>query len=182
MRQLFALLLAALFPAAQAQISPPAGGSGTVTSVGVSSTGSTISVSGSPVTTTGTINTDINLSHANTWAASQAGSITTLSISTATFTPDASNNHYKMVLVHASCPCTLANPSPSFVAGTSGVIEVQQSSSGSDTIGTYGSSYIAPSGTATITLSTGANAIDALAYFVIDSTHIMLIPSLNFSH
>jgi hypothetical protein len=134
-------------------------------------------------TATGTSGATIPLLNAaNTWSNSQAGSITTLAISTATFTPDASNNHYKLTLVHASCPCTLANPSPSFVAGTSGVIEVVQSATGSDTIGTWGSSYMAPSGTSAITLSTGASAVDVLAYFVIDSTHILLIPSLNFSH
>ena len=134
-------------------------------------------------TATGTSGATIPLLNAaNTWSNSQAGSITTLSISGSTFTPDASNNHYKITLVHASCPCTLANPSPSFVAGTSGVIEVVQSSSGSDTIGTWGSSYLAPGGTSTITLSTGANAIDVLSYFVVDSTHILLSPSLNYSH
>jgi hypothetical protein len=134
-------------------------------------------------TATGTSGATIPLLNgANTWSNSQAGSITTLAISTATFTPDASNNHYKLTLVHASCPCTFANPSPSFVAGTSGVIEIVQSSTGSDTIGTWGSSYLAPSGTSAIVLSTAANAIDVLAYFVIDSTHILLIPSLNFSH
>lgn len=110
------------------------------------------------------------------------GSVTTLSISTATFTPDGSNNHYYMQLVHASCPCTLANPSQTPVAGTTGVIEVQQSSTGSDTIGTWGSQYMAPGGTSSITLSTGANAIDVLSYFVVDSTHILLVPSLNFTH
>jgi hypothetical protein len=62
------------------------------------------------------------------------------------------------------------------------VIEVIQSSTGSDTIGTYGSQFEAPGGTASIVLSTGANAVDTLSYFVLDSTHILLIPSLNFSH
>jgi hypothetical protein len=118
----------------------------------------------------------------NTWGASQAGSITTLSISTATFTPDGSNNHYVMTLSHAACPCTLANPSPAFVAGTSGTIEIIQSATGSDTIGTWGSQYMAPGGTASIVLSTGANAIDVLSYFAVDSTHVLLIPSLNYSH
>lgn len=130
----------------------------------------------------GTSGGGAQLNVANTWTASQAGSITTLSISTATFTPNASNNHYYVLLVHASCPCTLANPSPNFVAGTSGIIEVQQSSTGSDTIGTWGSSYMSPGGTSTIALSTAANAVDALAYYVIDSTHILLFPTTNFSH
>lgn len=118
----------------------------------------------------------------NTYSAAQAASITSLTISTSTFTPDGSNNHYYIQLVHASCPCTLANPSVSFIPGTSGVIEVQQSATGSDTISTYGSSYLAPGGVATITLSGGANAIDVLSYYVIDSTHILLVPSLNFQH
>jgi hypothetical protein len=122
------------------------------------------------------------LNAANVWSNQQSGSVTTLAISTATFTPDGSNNHYKLTLVHASCPCTLANPSATPVAGTSGTIEVIQSSTGSDTIGTWGSQYMAPSGTSSIVLSTGANAIDVLSYFVVDSTHILIIPSLNFSH
>ena len=134
-------------------------------------------------TATGTSGATIPLLNAaNTWSNSQAGSVTTLSISGSTFTPDASNNHYKITLVHASCPCTLANPSPNFVAGTTGVIEIVQSATGSDTIGTYGTSYLAPSGTSSIALSTSANAIDVFAYFVIDSTHILLIPSYNYSH
>jgi hypothetical protein len=122
------------------------------------------------------------LNAANVWSNQQSGSVTTLAISTATFTPDGSNNHYKLTLVHASCPCTLANPSATPVAGTSGTIEVIQSATGSDTIGTWGSQYMAPSGTSSIVLSTGANAIDVLSYFVVDSTHILIIPSLNFSH
>ena len=261
---------------------PPGATSGTVTSVGVSTPSSTLSVGGTnPVTGAGTISIDINLSHANTWAAKQSfgsgdlalngatsgsitvnaaatagsntitlpagttdfsatggtsqvikqtsvggaftvaqlacgdlsnagsacqvatgtsgatvpllnaanvwsnqqsASITTLAIATSTFTPDGTNNNYKITLVHASCPCTLANPSATPVAGTSGVIQVIQSATGSDTIGTWGSDYEAPGGTSAIVLSTGANAVDTLAYFVVDSTHILLVPSLNFSH
>jgi hypothetical protein len=134
-------------------------------------------------TATGTSGATIPLLNAaNVWSNQQSGSVTTLSISTATFTPDGTNNHYKLTLVHASCPCTLANPSATPVAGTSGTIEVIQSATGSDTIGTWGSQYMAPSGTSSIVLSTGANAIDVLSYFVVDSTHILIIPSLNFSH
>ncbi len=131
----------------------------------------------------GTSGTNLGLLNtANVYSAQQSASITTLSISTATFTPDGSNNDYAITLVHASCPCTLANPSATPVAGTHGLITVKQSSTGSDTIGTWGSQYEAPGGTSTITLSTGANAQDVLAYFVQDSTHILLVPSLNFSH
>lgn len=47
------------------------GGGGSVTSVGLSSTGSSLTISGSPITTSGTINADLNLAHANTWTAGQ---------------------------------------------------------------------------------------------------------------
>lgn len=119
----------------------------------------------------------------NAWTAQQSNSITTLSISTATFTPDGSNNNYKLTLVHASCPCTLANPSVTPVAGTSGVIEVIQSSTGSDAITTWGSDYIYAGGTSTIAFSSGASVPDFLSYYVIDSTHILLsTAALNATH
>jgi hypothetical protein len=123
-----------------------------------------------------------SLSGKNTWSAQQSVTPTTLSISTATFTPDGSSNNYSITLVHASCPCTLANPSATPVAGTAGQIIVKQSATGSDTIGTWGSQYQAPGGTSTITLSTAANAVDVLSYYVLDSTHVLLVPALNFSH
>jgi hypothetical protein len=119
---------------------------------------------------------------ANVWSAQQSSSITTLSISTATFTPDGTNNDYAITLVHASCPCTLANPSATPVAGTSGQIIVKQSSTGSDVVSTWGSQYQAPGGTASIVLSTAANAVDVLSYLVQDSTHILILPAYNFSH
>lgn len=109
------------------------------------------------------------------WPAAQRGAVSTLTISTATFTPsfDAANN-FKLTLVNASCPCTLANPSTTPVAGQSGVIEIIQSSTGSDTIGTWGSSYVTAGGVATVTLSVAANATDFLPYYVVDATHIVL--------
>jgi len=68
-------------------------------------------------------------------------------------------------------------------AGTSGVFIVRQSSSGSDTFGSYGTSYVAAGGTAALTFSTGANAIDVWSYFVIDSTHIVLsVGAQNVTH
>lgn len=47
------------------------GTSGTVTSVGLSSTNSTLSIGSTPITTNGTITADINLAHANIWTALQ---------------------------------------------------------------------------------------------------------------
>lgn len=121
-----------------------------------------------------------------TWNQTQSNSIKTLSISTVTFTPDASQNNYKIVLTSAcaSAACILANPSASFTAGQAGTIEVVQPASGGPAaFGTYGSSYISAGGTSTITYSTGANAIDLWSYFTIDSTHILLSQgALNASH
>lgn len=115
---------------------------------------------------------------------SQRATLQTISISTATFTPNFDTGaDFLVVLVHASCPCTLANPSTTAVAGQHGIIYVVQSSTGSDTIGTWGSQYLSAGGTSTITLSTGANAIDVLSYAVKDSTHIVLsMGAANVSH
>lgn len=118
----------------------------------------------------------------NVWTGQQSGTPITLTISTATFTPTGASNNYSLTLVHASCPCTLANPSATPVAGTGGQIVVKQSSSGSDVISTWGSDYEASGGTSGLTLSTGANAVDILAYYVRDSTHIELSLLPNFFH
>jgi hypothetical protein len=96
----------------------------------------------------------------------------TPALSTATFTPDFStSNHFKFVLVHASCPCTVANPL-NVVPGQSGVIKVTQSSTGSDAV-TWGSEFKFAGATAP-TLSTGASASDYFGYWVDDSTHIVI--------
>jgi hypothetical protein len=88
----------------------------------------------------------------------------TLTISTATFTPVAvASNTYRVVLVHASCPCTIANPSGSAVDGQKLLLEVWQSATGSDTVGTWGTNY--DFGTAgSPTLSTGASKGDLLGF------------------
>lgn len=87
-----------------------------------------------------------------------------LTISTATFTPTAEgSNDYRVVLVHASCPCTIANPSGTLTDGGKFTLEVWQSSTGSDTVGTWGSDY--DFGTAGApTLSTGINKGDVLGF------------------
>lgn len=46
--------------------------SGSVTSVGLSDTNSTLTVTGSPITTAGTINATLNLAHANAWTGLQS--------------------------------------------------------------------------------------------------------------
>lgn len=124
-----------------------------------------------------------NTNQTQVFSGQQTNAVTTLSIATATFTPDGTNNNYKLTLIHASCPCTLANPSATPVAGTSGVLVIVQSATGSDLITTWGSQYVYQGGTSTIALSTAANAVDVLSYYVIDSTHILLTPgALNATH
>lgn len=173
-------------------------GSGTVTSVSVT-TANGVSGSVATATTTPAITltlgaitpTTVNgvtiptatdtaalLGTTQTYTKSQRVSPVTDSISTATFTPDfsASNNH-NITLVHASCPCTLANPT-NIVAGQSGQIVVNQSATGSDLINTYGGDYVFTNNSAP-TLSAGANATDVLSYYVIDSTHIRLSPVIS---
>ncbi len=110
---------------------------------------------------------------AQTFTAAQATSTETPTISTATFTPAGTKQNIRIVLIHASCPCTLANYS-TVTAGQSGMLEIVQSSTGSDTIGTWGSKYFYVGGTSAITLSTGANAVDFLPYYI-DSTGTNII-------
>lgn len=64
----------------------------------------------------------------------------------------------------------LNNPT-GVTTGQSGIILIQQDQSGSKTVG-FGSHWDFPSATAP-TLSTGANALDALTYFVRSSTSIV---------
>lgn len=93
-------------------------------------------------------------------------------LSTSTFTPNfSSGNHFDFVLVHASCPCTIAAPT-NITAGQSGIIEIDQSSTGSDTV-SWNSVYKF-AGAAAPTLSTSANASDFFGYYVKDSSHIIV--------
>lgn len=64
---------------------------------------------------------------------------------------------------------TLANPT-NIVAGQSGIIVITQNGTGSNTLA-YGSYFKFPSGSAP-TLTTTANAVDVLAYYVESSTRI----------
>lgn len=141
----------------------------------VEADGSTITASG------GVISAAVSKTASQTFSGEQRNAITTLTISTATFTPDNSNNNYKIGLTSA-CPCTIANPTTT-TAGAAGVIEVDQDGTGSRTIGTWGSQYIAPGGVATLTLTTAASAKDFFSYLVLDATHILIVPGgLNASH
>lgn len=122
------------------------------------------------------------LANANTWTNRQANCTTTLTISGSTFTPDGTCNNYKIVLVHASCPCTLANPSVD-LTGVDGRIQFVQSATGSDAITTWGSNYKISGGTGAIAFSTAANAIDVMSMAGISSSEDDLVgPSTNLAH
>lgn len=127
---------------------------------------------------TGTL-AELNL--AQTFTATQSVGVETISAATSILTPSGDKNDYIVTLVHANQPFTLANMSNVPPADTRGIIKIIQSSAGGDAITTYGASYKSPGGTSTITLSSGANAIDIFDY-VSDGTSIFLIPHLNFSH
>lgn len=147
-----------------ANLTGPITSSGNATSIGAQTgTGSTFAMSASP-TFTGTVGA----------AAITATSLVTgtfflsppsaLTISTATFTPvSVGANTFRVVLIHASCPCTIANPSGSASDGERFLIEIWQSSTGSDTIGTWGTNYDFGAVGAP-TLSTGANKGDLLGF------------------
>lgn len=139
--------------------------------------------------TSATVNTGTSgatiplLNGLNVWSGSQRGTLQTVTPSGATYTPNFDTGSDFLLTLTASCPCTLANPSTTPVAAQHGVIYIVQGSAGSETITTWGSDYLSAGGTSTITLSTGANAVDAFSYTVKDSTHIILSGgALNVSH
>jgi hypothetical protein len=74
----------------------------------------------------------------------------------------------------------VANPSGSIVPGTDITIEVQQSASGNDTVGTWGS-YYKFSGGISPTLSTAANAVDLIPCHVSTSTDLFCGFAGNFT-
>lgn len=118
---------------------------------------------------------------ANVWTGQQSNTVTTLSPATATFTPDGTNNNYKIALVSA-CTCTIANPSVTPVAGTSGVIEIDQYSGGAKTV-TWGSQYYAAGGSVTVQPDTTASSPNLFSYYVGDATHIYIsAAALNATH
>lgn len=101
-----------------------------------------------------------------TFSAAQRGGITTLTDG-ATITADfATTNHFQVTLGGNR---TLANPSNQ-TAGQSGAIRVVQDATGSRTLA-YGSNWKFSNGTAP-TLTTTANAVDILVYFVESASRI----------
>lgn len=106
------------------------------------------------------------LAAAQTFTAAQRGAITTLTDG-ATITADfATTNHFQVTLGGNR---TLANPSNQ-TAGQSGAIRIVQDGTGSRTLA-YGSNWKFPAGAAPV-LTTSANAVDILVYFVESATRI----------
>jgi len=115
------------------------------------------------------------LNTAQTFTASQRGTITALTDG-ATITPDFSvTNNYSVTLGGNR---TLANPT-NITAGQSGSIFVSQDATGSRTLA-YGSYWDFAGGTAP-TLSTAASAVDRIDYVVRTSTSIHAVFTANYS-
>ena len=120
----------------------------------------------SGVVSTATAGTDyVSTSVNQTFTKGQRGAVSALT-SAATITPDfATSNNFSLTL---ATNATLANPSNQ-TAGQSGVIVITQDATGSRTLA-YGSYWKFSGGTPTLT--TTANAVDVLAYYVESSTRI----------
>lgn len=119
---------------------------------------------------------DANIAYidvAQSFTAAQRVPQSTITISSSTFTPNFNTGQDFNIALSSSCPCTVANPSTTPVAGQHGVFAIAQDSSGSRTIGTWGSQYKFPGGTAP-TLSTAASAVDFCPYDVYSATQIVV--------
>jgi hypothetical protein len=141
-----------------------AGGTGIDTVVGATDT-VTVSVD----------STICKLNAANTWAAAQQGRTSTASVTGST-TLDFT---YQNFILTATGNVTLANPSTE-AAGQSGIITLIQDGTGSRTL-SLGTDYETAGGSG-LTISTAANAVDIIPYFVKASGSIQLgAPQLAFS-
>ena len=118
---------------------------------------------------------DADLDTTQTFTKAQRGSVGTLTDG-ATITADfAEKNNFTVTLGGNR---TLANPS-NLTAGQSGVIVINQDGTGNRTLA-YGTYWKFAGGTAP-TLSTGANEMDVLSYYVVSSTVIVASLGADFS-
>jgi hypothetical protein len=114
----------------------------------------------------------VSLDAVNSWTKGQVGPITALTDANPISLDLSLGNNFSLLMTSAvGATRQLANPT-NIGAGQSGMITVTQSSGGSNAL-TYGSYYKFAYGTAPI-LSTGANAIDCLAYYVLSATQILV--------
>ena len=133
-------------------------------------------VAGATDTVTVSVDSTIcKLNAANTWAAAQQGRTSTASVTGST-TLDFT---YQNFILTATGNVTLANPSTE-AAGQSGIIALIQDGTGSRTL-SLGTDYETAGG-AGLTISTAANAVDIIPYFVKASGSIQLgAPQLAFA-
>jgi hypothetical protein len=130
--------------------------SGTPTLATVATTGAYADLTGTPsIPAAGA-----SLTAANTWSAGQRGAVATLTYA-ATITPNfAASNNFSLT---ATGNFILAFPT-NVVAGQSGIIAITQDATGSRVI-TFASGYVA-AGAVKPTLTTTANAVDYISYYV----------------
>ena len=124
--------------------------------------------------TTSSLSSYAALGTAQTFTAAQRGSVSTLSDSAGSSVAIdfAAANNFELTLTgSANNTRVLANPS-GVTAGQSGVITIVQSANGSNLL-TYGSNWDFSG--AAIPLSTTANAVDTIAYYVISATKIRAV-------
>jgi len=115
------------------------------------------------------------LTTANTFSATQSGSITALSDGANISVNLAANNHFSVTLAGNR---TLDNPT-NIVAGTSGSFFITQDGTGSRTL-SYGSQYDFAGGTAP-TLTTTAAAVDRIDYIARTTTSLHCVFTGNLS-
>ncbi len=130
-------------------------------------------LTGGAITTSGTVAADL-ATNTNAWAGTASKLLDThvaqteeapvnLTISTSTFTPDFSlGKNFIITLIHASCPCTIANPTNGW-AGSRTKLTIIQSPTGSDLV-SWGANYKFAAATPP-TLSTGANKVDDMEIY-----------------
>jgi len=146
--------------------------SGYATTSSLSSYATTASLSS--YATTSSLSSYAALGSAQTFTAAQRGSVSTLTDSAGSSVAInfAAANNFELTLTgSASNTRILANPS-NVTAGQSGVITIVQSANGSNLL-TYGSNWDFSG--AAIPLSTTANAVDTIAYYVISATKIRAV-------
>lgn len=142
----------------------------------VYSDGLTLNAAGIDATLTfasGTLS--LSLGHSNAWTKSQRSAPSTLTDGSSIAVDLSLSNNFTLTLGgnHGLANPSNANP------GQAGIIVVKQDATGGRTL-SYASNYKFASGTAPV-LSTAANALDVLSYYVVDSTHVLILSALNFS-
>jgi hypothetical protein len=122
---------------------------------------------GAGVITAAVAGTDYaGISNVQTFTAGQRGEVTVLTSGSTVNTNLADSNNFSLTL---ATNATLANPT-NIVAGQSGAITITQDATGSRTLA-YGSNWKFAGATAP-TLTTTANAVDVLVYYVESSSRI----------